>query len=59
MEINKKVRKTKRKFTMGTSDEKRVITILKITKILSVLGETVLDGVYERETGIRIAAFEP
>ncbi len=44
---------------MGTSDEKRVITILKITKFLSVLGETVLDRVHEREMGIGIATFVP
>ncbi len=44
---------------MGTSDEKRAITILKITKFLSVLGETVLDGVREREAGIGIATLVP
>ncbi len=44
---------------MSTFDEKRKITILKITEFFSVLGETILNGVHEREAGIRIAALVP
>ena len=44
---------------MCTFDEKRMMTILKITHFLSVLGETVLYGVHKREVGLRIVALEP
>jgi hypothetical protein len=44
---------------MSTFDEKRMMTIFKITNFLSVLGKIVLHGVHEREAGIRIAALQP
>jgi hypothetical protein len=47
MEINRKVRKTKRKFTMGAFNEGRIVAVLQITIFFDRDAKAILDGVHE------------